>query len=302
MKTLSEIRKERTVSLNEGGNAVTGVTRINQENSIPTVKALYKEFLPMLKLKESDTAILGSTGKKAPKSSSGDIDVALSSKALLKSNKIDSYKDIMDYIVSCIKKKGYQYKDMRQIGIVSFAYPISNEDGLQAGETVQVDFMIVQDVKYAAWSFFSPSYLESEFKGLYRNELNFFVAKNAELKVNKIDPETNTPIEWSRYWYDNKDGLMFGRQTNVSAKTGKIVKSVRSIEKKTISFDPDEIVAFLYGPKYKAKDILTFEQCLKAILSPSFPNKSKRKLIFSSTAEGLQSKGVPVPEMLAKLI
>ena len=78
-------------TLNEGGNAVGGVVRINQENTQATVDNIFSELLPKLKLKNTDAALLGSTGKKAPKSSSGDIDMALSATQLLKMNGIDTY-------------------------------------------------------------------------------------------------------------------------------------------------------------------------------------------------------------------
>jgi hypothetical protein len=298
MKTLAQLQ----ITLKEGGNAVADVVRINQENSMATVEDVLSEFLPLLKIKKADTAILGSTGKKAPKGSSGDIDMAISSVALLKANNVDTFDDIMDHIISAVKKGGHKFKDMRGIGIVSFAYPITNEDGLQAGEFVQVDFMVMQNVKFAAWAFFSPSYLESEFKGVYRNFLNFNIAKNAKLVVNKIDPETKTPVEWSRYWIDNQKGLAFGTQTNLSPKTGKIVKTLRAIDKKTVSYDPDEIVEFLYGVGVKARDVESFENSLKAVMSNKFPNKSKRNIILKATSETLQHEGYPIPEILSKLI
>lgn len=298
MKTLTQLK----TTLLEGGNAVPNVVRINQENSLATVKDILDEFLPLLKLKKTDTAILGSTGKKAPKSSSGDIDMAISAVALLDTNGVDTYDDAMDFIVKAIKKGGYVFKDMRNLGIISFAYPITNIDGLQEGDKVQVDFMVVQNVKFAEFAFYSPSYLESELKGIYRNLLNFNVAKNAKLTVDKIDPDTKTPIEWSRYWFDNQKGLMYGTQTNISSKTGKITKSVRSLEKRTVSYDPDEIVEFLYGKGVKAKDVLTFDAALKALMSNKFPNPSKRDIILKATSETLQHEGYPIPESLAKLL
>lgn len=288
--------------LNEGGFAVPGVTRINQENVAATLEAIYRDFLPKLKLKKKDIALLGSTGKKAPGQSSGDIDMALSATELLKQNKVDTYDEMIQYVVDAAKRSGYPYKDMRGIGIVSIAYPIENADGKQPGEKVQLDFMIVQDVRYASWVFYSPHYLESELKGLYRNLLNFAVAKNAKLLVNKIDPETKTPIEWSRYWINNQEGLKFGTQTNISDKTGKIVKAIRTLDNKTISNNPDEIVAFLYGKKYKANDLLTFESCLKAIMDKDFPYKDKRQVILKSVAESLQRDGYPVPDALEKAL
>lgn len=288
--------------LNEGGNAVSGVVRINQENTQATVDKVFSELLSKLKLKKTDAALLGSTGKKAPKSSSGDIDMALSATQLLKLNGIDTYDEMMQHVVNTIKRTGLEYKDMRGIGIVSVAYPIVNVDGLQPDAKVQLDFMIVQDIKYASWVFYSPHYLDSELKGLYRNLLNFAVAKNAKLIVNKIDPETKTPIEWSRYWINNNEGLKFGTQTNISSKTGKIVKAVRTLDSKTVSMNPDEIVSFLYGKKYKANNLLTFEACLKAVMDNGFPHKNKRKVILKTTAEALQHEGYPVPDALAKLV
>ena len=289
-------------TLNEGGNAVGGVVRINQENTQATVDNIFSELLPKLKLKNTDAALLGSTGKKAPKSSSGDIDMALSATQLLKMNGIDTYDEMMQHVVNTIKKDGLEYKDMRGIGIVSIAYPIINVDGLQPNAKVQLDFMIVQDIKYASWVFYSPHYLDSELKGLYRNLLNFAVAKNAKLVVNKIDPDSKTPIEWTRYWINNNEGLKFGTQTNISAKTGKIVKAIRNLDNKTVTMNPDEIVAFLYGEKYKANDLLTFESCMKAVMSDAFPYKDRRKLILKTTADALQREGYPIPEILAKAL
>lgn len=288
--------------LAEGGNAVAGVSRINQENSMPTVEKIIKDFLPKLKLKKTDIATLGSTGKKAPGQSSGDIDIALSAAELLKQNGIDTFDEMMDYVASVVKKLGYAFKDMRSLGIISIAYPIVNVDGKQEGEKVQLDLMIVKDVRYAAWAYYSPSYLESELKGLYRNFLNFNVARNAKLTVNKIDPDTKTPIEWSRYWLTQNDGLQYGSQTNLSAKTGKITKTLRPLEKTNITMNPDEIVAFLYGKKYKAKDLLTFDNCIKAIMSKDFPFPDQRQIIFKGTAETLQREGYPIPDSLEKVM
>ena len=271
MKSFHELK----TIINEGGNAVAGVSRINQENSMPTVNKVIKEFLPKLKLKKTDIALLGSTGKKAPGQTSGDIDMALSAAELLKQNGIDTFDEMMNYVASVVKNLGYAFKDMRSLGIISIAFPIVNADGKQDGVKVQLDLMIVKDVRYAAWAYYSPSYLESELKGLYRNFLNFNVAKNAELKVDRIDPDTKTPIEWSRYWLTQNDGLQYGRQTNLSAKTGKITKTLRPLEKTNISTNPDEIVQFLYGKKYKAKDLLTFDACLKAVMSNDFPFKAR---------------------------
>lgn len=293
--------KSYATLLSEGGNAVPGVVGIYQENSIATVNDIIKNYAPLLKITKEDMAILGSTGKKAPNALSGDIDIAISAPALLKNNKLNSFNEIIDFIVAAAKKLGHAYRDMRNIGIVSIGYPIVNIDGKQPNMFVQLDFMVVESVKYASWSYFSPSYLQSQLKGLYRNEVNIAVAKYAGFNVSKIHVD-NTPIEWDRMWFDLKSGLLKGGQTLVSPKTGKIVKSPTVTSKEHVTDDPDTIVKTLYGDKYTANDILTFEQAFAAVMSPAFPHKKHRKDILEMIARGIKDKGYPVPDDLAKAL
>jgi len=288
--------------LNEGGKAVAGVVPINQENSLKTLSNATKELTKALKISQNDIASLGSTGKKGPGQKSGDMDLAISAPALLKSNKINSLNELMDHIVATVKRLGYPFRDLRNLGIISLGYPIANVDGKQKNEIVQLDLMVVDSVDYAKWAYFSPSYLQSELKGLYRNELNIAVAKYAGFDVSRIDSETKKPIEWKRFWFDLGSGLHKGRQTVLSPKTGKVTKTPRAIEKELVTNKPDDIVAFLYGDKYKANDILTFEQALAAVKSRNFPHSKFRKEIYQMTANGIQNKGYPVPESLAKVL
>jgi hypothetical protein len=296
------INFKQFIQLNEGGNAVEGVVGINQENSIATVKSAFKDYLKPLGISEKDTALLGSTGKKAPKAVSGDIDIALSSRKLLKNKKVSTFGDMIDLIIGISKKKGYKFKDLRSIGIVSVGYPITNVDGKQEGQTVQLDFMIVDSVKLASWTYYSPSYLESNLKGLYRNELLYSIAKFAGLNVKEMSDD-NQPITWDRFWFSLSSGLQRGTQTLKSPKTGKITKSAKKVKPaELISDDPDTIVKYLFGDKYKANDVLTFEQALNAVQSGSFPHKKHRKAIFKMAKEGLLKKKYPVPESLDALV
>ena len=295
------INFKQFIQIDEGGNAVEGVVGINQENSIATVKSVFKDYLKLLGLSEKDTALLGSTGKKAPKAVSGDIDIALSSRELLKHKNVSTFGDMIDLIINITKKKGYKFRDLRTIGIVSVGYPITNVDGKQEGETVQLDFMLVDNVKLASWSYYSPSYLESSLKGLYRNELFYAVAKFAGLKVKEMSND-KTPITWDRFWFDLSSGLQKGTQTLKSPKTGKVTKSAKKVKPAEIlSDDPDTIVKYLFGDKYKANQLLTFEQALKAVQSSSFPHKKYRKDIYKMAKEGLLKKKYPVPESLDRL-
>ena len=161
--------------------------------------------------------------------------------------------------------------------------------------------MIVDSVELAAWTYFSPSYLQSELKGLYRNALLMAIAKYMGHKTLKTLPDdSNQPIEWERYFYKMNTGLEFGKQTNLSPKTGKLTKSRRSFDQKSVTNKPDEIVKHLFGPKYNAKDILTFEDAYKAIMSSGFPHKSIRKKVFQEAANMIQNKGYPIPKEIDK--
>lgn len=300
MLSFKQFQFRQVGSIKEGGNAVPDVGPINQENAMATYNKVLEELLPKLKLKKEHAASLGSTGKKAPGDTSGDIDIALSATELLKKNNIDTYDDIMGMVVQVVEKTGYDFKDMRGLGIVSIAYPIENVDGKQEGEKVQVDLMLVKNLEHAKWGFYSPSYLESELKGIYRNYLIIGIAKFIGIEVTEKDKETQEPITWKRLFWHMKDGLQKGVQTRISPKTGKVVKSRKTIEKSDITDSPDDIVKFLFGDKYKAKDILTFDQALSAILDPSFPFKEHRKTILTFASEELQQRGYPIPERLDK--
>ena len=288
--------------ITEGGHAVAGVTRINQENSMPTYNDIVSKFLPKLGLTKADVELLGSVGKKAPGGSSGDIDIATSAPAFLKQKGIESFNDILKKISGAAKKLGYDYKEMPGIGIVSIGYPIVNHDGKQAGQTVQTDFMVVDDIHYSKWAYFSPSYLDSTYSGYYRNILMFTIAKHVGLKVLENHKETGEPIKWERHILSLDKGLDRGVQTNISAKTGKVVKATTMLSRENLSKDPNAIIELLFGKGHKAADVLTWEQAFKALTSKSFPHKALVPAIAKETAESLNNIGVPVPPELDKLL
>ncbi len=74
--------------IKEGGNAVKGVDRINQENVKDTLKSISKGIIKVLKNSDKDTGLLGSTGKKLPGGSAGDIDMAIDANQVLRANSI----------------------------------------------------------------------------------------------------------------------------------------------------------------------------------------------------------------------
>ena len=123
----------------EGGNAVDGVVRINQENVQATLSDIYSKLFPALKLDDTNTAILGSTGKRLPGGSSGDIDIGIDKKAA----KIDNFNAWSKYVANAANRLKIDYNVLSGLKEISLKWPISNEDGKQKNKFVQVDLMPV---------------------------------------------------------------------------------------------------------------------------------------------------------------
>jgi len=288
--------------LKEGGNAVKDdrLGRINQDNVEATMNDIYSKVLPLLNISKNDTGNLGSTGKKLPGGSSGDVDLAIDIHAVLRNNKnINDLDQLFDKLVSIAKTMKMGYKDMRQMGLVSIGFPIHNTDGKQEGRLVQLDFMPTENLEYSKWAYYSPAEWESQWKGLYRNEVFYGIAKYMSFKVLKkaMDKEgKEVPVEWERNFFDLSKGLLRGTQTRMGKKGP--IKTVKTISKEMVSMDAQEIVTMLFGPKYKPNDILTWEDIMTAIKSPKFIYKKNLAKIIKMTKDGITKKGYPVPSDL----
>ena len=281
----------------EGGNAVSGVGRINQDNVAATLKDLFSVLLPKLKVSPKDVISVGSTGKKRSGDSSGDIDLAIDVKSLMRGSGKNNMPDIynfLDTVASTLTASNI--KDSRGLGEVSFAFPITNADGKQPNATVQVDMFISDSLEYSGWIYYGPNYNESELKGVHRTLLLSFVAKYAEyVNVKSVGPEVAVR---KRLLIDMSKGLISAVQSR-EGKTG-LLKNFKTIERQLVSHNPDEIVHTLFGPEYSAKDMLSFESIYKVVSSPGFINAKHRDDILRDTREGLISLGYPVPLVISK--
>ncbi len=302
MKTFKNFLNENKSLLLCGGNAVKDprISRINQDNVEATMNDIYAKVLPFLKITKKDTGNLGSTGKKLPGGSSGDVDLAIDIHAVLRNNKnINDVDELFDKLVDIAKKLKMGYKDMRGMGLVSIGFPINNTDGKQDGLLVQLDFMPTENLEYSKWAYYSPAEWESKWRGMYRNEVFYAIAKYMSFTVlqtamNKEGEEI--PVEWERHFFDLSKGLLKGSQTRMGKKGP--VKTVKTLSKEMVSMDANTIVTMLLGPKYKPTDILTWEDIIKAIKSPKFIYKKNLSKIIKMTKDGITKKGYPVPDDL----
>ena len=284
--------------INEGGNAVPGVSRINQENVEKTLNSVYSKLLPLLGLNTSDTALLGSTGKKLPGGSSGDMDLAISKSKLMHDHGLDE-KQLIPFIVSKVKKLGIDFKPMPGLGIVSVAWPIENIDGKQDGKTVQLDLMLSDNVNMTKWGMYSAHEKEQPYKGAVRNLILYWIANVVDYKALKREADKDT--EFEKDVFDTQRGLFRLKQSYYD-KNGKLSSKKKTIFRKLISDDPDAIVKILLGDNYKSSDILTVSDAWDALMSPDFPYKDYRKTIVKNIVNDLQKHGFDYPDYIDKYI
>jgi hypothetical protein len=285
----------------EGGNAIKSSTRINQENVEATLADVVKRLLPKLKITKKDIASLGSTGKKAPGGSSGDMDLGVCIKAILNKNAdVNTIDDIMDLLVKVGNELSHEVKDMRQFNLISMAWPIANIDGKQENQFVQLDLMATDCLNWSKWAYYSPSEWESDYKGLYRNEILYAIARYMDYKTLETgltkDGEEVDAV-YSRNFFDLAKGLLKGVQSRLG-KRGKVVKALTTLNKELMYNDPEEVVKVLFGPSFTPSQMLTWEDALSAVTSDDFIYKDKLDDIMKMTIKGIKDKGYPIPTSL----
>ena len=286
-------------TLKEGGNAIKSSVSINQENVAATMNEIEKVLLPKLNISKKDTASLGSTGKKGPGQQSGDIDLAVSVQALTQNNGLETPAELYGFLIKVSQSFTSEIKDMRGIGLISLAWPITNVDGKQEGEVVQLDLMTVDSIDWARWAYYAPSFDQSPYKGLYRNEIFYALARYMDYKtISRAMDNAGEEVdsEWQRHFFDLGKGLMHGEQNRIGKKG--IVKGVKTVNKVLKSLDPREVVKMFFGPNAEPNDILTFEQALAAVLADDFAYAKDRAGILAMTKQGILNKGYPVPPEL----
>lgn len=274
----------------EGGNAIKSSVRIDAENIRPTVLSVLEQIVPEFRISMSDIALLGSTNKKEPGQTAGDLDIGISMAAIIKNNKLDKHYDALHIVENFIEKFS-EYKAMRAINVYSFACPIVNEDGHQTGEVVQCDLMPVSSLHLAKWTYYAPRESESRYKGLYRNEVIYAILKNTDFDVISKDL-SGEPTIWKRYTLDLSRGLFRNKQKRITS------GGIRTIDKVHITNSPEEITKLMFGDKVLMNEILTFEQIVSKIFEPDFIHRDKLDKILSDLDDGIKSKRVPYPDYL----
>lgn len=308
----------------EGGNMFDDVSRINQENVAATLKYIYETILPAIGIDRKWAQPLGSTGKRLPGGSSGDIDLGIDA------TKVDYLKDAMtadeqakaiaEYATPILDKMGIESR--LKGNLYSIRCPIQNFDGKQENEFVQLDMMTSRNMKFQVWSQFAPKEIEGQkyVKGCIRN-LIFEAAAHAmdDIKVLKrglvkkgSEYLQDEPVEWEEYSFYTPEGLNIKHcrrepMTNQPKDAKETVyKSGEVDERELVSNDPDVIAKKMFGPKVKGKNLMTWEDTWKAAHEAAWAKKPDKWQIFLDSLKGkiigkMKSGMYIPPEMLEEL-
>ena len=293
--------------IKEGGKAVKNVDRINQENVKDTLKSISTGIIKVLKITDKDTGILGSTGKKRPGGSSGDIDIAIDANKVLRANGIQLADQLFDFISNKVSKISKTTVSNKGTGVISLEWPITNTDGKQKNKKVQLDLMIVDNLNLAKFNFWSPHEEQSKWKGIYRNILlaSMASAMNFEILEKGYDENNvEVPTLFRRNFIDLKRGLIRGLQTRIG-KSGKLFAKGRkqTVETKVLENQPEGIIKAILGPAFTVKDAESFESLFKILDHPKYLYRSKKKEIIKTFIAVIsKSKGLVVPDEMERFV
>lgn len=293
--------------IKEGGGAVGDVDRINQENVEATLKAISTKIIKPLKITNKDIGVLGSTGKRKPGGSSGDIDIAIDANKVLRANAIQVADELFDFIAGKAKKVSNTVVSNKGTGVISLQFPISNTDGKQKNKKVQLDLMIVDNLDLAKFNFWSPHEEQSKWKGIYRNIILSSMASVMDFEVLEKGYDENdveVPTLFRRNFIDLKRGLMRGLQTRIG-KSGKLFAKGRkqTLETKVLENQPEGIIKAILGPAFTVKDAESFESLFKILDHPKYLYRSKKKEIIKTFIAVIsKSKGLVVPDEMERFV
>lgn len=279
--------------LNEGGNAIKDAVRINQTNVASTLEEIYTKLLPEIGVKKEDTAVLGSTGKKLPNGTSGDIDLAID---ISKISNFD-FKTWSENVEKILTSLNLEFRTFPGILLLSVRWPISNKDGKQAGEFVQLDLMPTNDIEFAKFSKFSDTEKEGVpfYKSVIRNAILISLTTCLPVKIYAkgklaIDPNGEDHlVDIEKFSYDFNKGLIFKHKIRKQRKDGTFNKTFVTLDKKLISANPQEIINKLFGPGHSPKDIETVLGTWDlALKSPVLVDEETRQIFYNALKNYLE--------------
>ena len=281
------------------------------QNIDPTINQIIKQYINPVFGKcilGKQIFLLGSTGKKE---SSGDLDLGFD----LTFNKNDisiesAIGQLYDYVKS-ISQSEVKINEFTH-DMIHFGFPQYDKHGNLIGKTVQVDILFTVTPEFCKFYMYSPSEKESSFKGAHRNDLLRAIAKVISFQPIKIDNNGNL-LTWIQFdlcsngmfncvktIVDENDNHLKWGDTDEDLEIGYAV----DLSKKLISADPNEVIKYLIGNKYKINDIDTFEKLLNIIEHDNDFKFSfiKDKILAEAASLMYENNRIQFPEVMEKYL
>ena len=303
MKSKFDIIFEKQMALlQEGGNAVEGVSKIKRENIPATIQKIYDEVLkPVGVTEDAYTSEIGSAGKKA---FSGDLDIAINwNKVAELTGK--TVNELKQETRDQLKKMKYDFVETG--GNFNTKIPIQGD---QEGEFVQCDFIPTTNIPFLKFRFFSPTEEQSKYKSIHRNTLLSDIIKT--LTMQAADEAKNEGE------YISQDGHHYPASTfkHVSFSLDGFYETVKSFvgprgfrknaakdpsRSKFITDNPEEFFDMLFGKgKVTREDVESFESIWNKILMTDKVPEECRAKIIKETYMGYKNSGVVIPTEMIK--
>ena len=279
--------------LNESGKAAIPSSRSLTWEEARRVFGWVQDLIaPKLGIDPSDMDPIGSYGKKAEGEVHGDVDIAVSSKAITERNRLGD-KDAVDFVNDTLTKMGFETKVMGGFKQVSAGIPIPDTNG----DIAQVDFMLSPDLQWSKFIYNSPNFREKEsrYKGNVRNLLLMAIITETSKNIIREHPEGGVEelesnvirypegIYKSRRSWKGKKGLI---------KTAKLLKDFDEL----ITTDPQKATELAVGEGFDPSSISTFERLWHLINMGDFIHFDKKDDIIKKFAGNLKSQSIPAPE------
>lgn len=244
----------------------------------------------------TDCFILGSAGKKPEEQLSGDLDIGVSMDQIASANNL-KLSQVLDWLIKKLEEMGYEAKPLRGFSQVSIPFPI---EGRVTEETVQVDFMLSNNLNWTKFIYSSPDYSkgESKYKQAYRNFLLSAVISGYEYEVLKKS-EKGVPIEVRKYSLRHDRGV-YQLTKSFAGKEGGIIKAGKTTPggEKFLTQTPEEVVDFFLGKEYTPEDISSFEKLYDIVFNKPSKVSGAKDLIRKLFIDSITKAKLPIPEII----
>ena len=268
-----------------GGKALKTVGRIHKEEMETTYEVLREHIYQALGLVIGEYVPCGSF---LVRESCGDIDIAFDVNVAMRRLGLDKEgitKRLNDLYVTLPE---YHYS--KGLDIHSIPFPIFDKDGKRTDRYVQVDLMPVENVGMAQWGMMTDG--DTPWKSATRNGLLRAIAKYKDTVVHTN--EDGSVISFDRLYFDQRHGL-FRMTRSYEGKNGRINKTAKTIEKKLVTNDPEEILFILLDVIDVRQSFRNVMDVWTLIYDPEHPIFDRIDFIVKEYIDEMEREGFDYP-------